>query len=140
MKRWLKACAITAMLALPVVAGAQTAVPKTDSAPTPNMNCPMMGGMGDMQKNMGTMVKEMSAMMSNAADPSMRERMQKMHDQMVDMMSDMGGMMGGGMMGKGMMGRGMMGKGMMQDNQQGETDTTPPTPSVDEHKSHHPDQ
>jgi hypothetical protein len=135
MKRWLSASTIAAMLTFPLVASAQTAVPKTDSAPTPNMNCPMMGGMGGMQKNMGTMVKEMSAMMSNAADPSMRERMQKMHDRMVDMMSNMGGMMGGGMMGKG-----MMGKGMMQDKPQGEADTTPSTPSVDDHESHHTDQ
>ena len=55
-----------------------------------------------MQKDMGAMMKDMSAMMSSTTDPSMKERMQKMHDQMGAMMGNMqkmgGGMMGGGMM------------------------------------------
>ena len=135
MKRFITACAITAVLALPVVA--EVATPNANLAPT-NMSCPMMGammgGMGDMQKNMGAMAKEMSAMMSGTNDPSMKERMQKMHDQMVDMMSNMGGMMG-----RAMIGGGMMGGQMMQGTPKSDTDTMTPN-STDEHKSHHPDQ
>src|SRR4029079_17607535 len=102
MKGLLYACAISAILASPVAAYGDDVAPKAESSAAPGMNCPMMGtmmgGMGDMQKNMGAMAKEMSAMMSGTNDPSMKERMQKMHDQMVDMMSNMGGMMGRGMM------------------------------------------
>lgn len=87
------------------------------------MNCPMMGG---MQSNMGKMATEMNAMIGRMQDPSMKEHMQKMHDQMVDMMSNMGGMKGGAMMGG------------QTPPKNGASTPSPDLP--DEHKAHHPEQ
>ena len=87
-------------LALPTYAQAQDTL--VDAGKT--MNCPMMT---DMQKEMGGMMGSMS-------DPTMKERMQRMHDKMGDMMARMQTMhegMGAGMIKDGKMGNGMMGQG-----------------------------
>ena len=132
MKALMNVCVVSA-LALPVAAFAETdTTPKTDTsqkAPA-GMNCPMMGDTGAMQKDMGAMMKDMSAMMSSTTDPSMKGRMQKMHDQMGAMMGNMQ-----------KMGGGMMGGGMMQGGQNsGSAPSTTPPASSDDHNAHHPAQ
>jgi len=59
-------------------------------------SCPMMGNMVEMKS-------DMQSMMEMTSDPAMKERMQKMHDDMgsmmqhmADMHKGMGGMMHGG--------------------------------------------
>jgi hypothetical protein len=55
------------------------------SAQQKSMNsipCPMMGNMDSMQKNMGDMMGGMKSMMQMMSDPAMKERMQKMHEEM----------------------------------------------------------
>jgi hypothetical protein len=72
----------------------------------------------------------MSAMMSNMSDPSMKTQMQKMHDQMGAMMSNMQ------KMGAGNMGGGMMKGGQSADDAK---KATPPA-STEDHNAHHTDQ
>jgi len=124
-KALMNVCVVSAMLALPAAAFAQTdTTPKTDTsqkAPA-GMNCPMMG---DMKKNVGTMMMDMSAMMGRTSNPSMKAQMQKMHDQMSAMMENMQ----------------KMGGGMTQGGQKsGDGPTTPASPTAEDHKAHHPDQ
>lgn len=122
---------LAAMLSMPVYAHAQEgAMPQKEM---PAMNCPMMGDMMSVHKDMGGMMEEMHSMMEDMTDPAMKERMQAMHDRMASMMAHMQDMHG--MMGKGMMGRGMMGGSMMQDDGGAETDDTPET--SEDHESHH---
>ncbi|MDI9850070.1 hypothetical protein QM467_18705 [Rhodoblastus sp. 17X3] len=127
MKRLQVIGAASALLLLAAPAFAEMDAAK----PEKGMGCPM-SDTADMQKNMSTMISEMGAMMKDASDPAMKERMQKMQDQMAAMMSMMqkmgGGMMGGGMKGGGMM-KGGQGSGEMK---------APAAPSPDDHKSHHP--
>jgi len=104
--------ALAAALSLPVPAHAEelAASPQAVTAEKPaaqpfmgNMNCPMMES---MQKNMGSMMGDMNSMMQMMSDPAMKERMQKIHEnmgammqQMMAMQKNMGGMMQGGNMG-----------------------------------------
>ena len=122
---------ISMFLALPGLADAQTAKP----APAAGMNCPMMDG--SMQKGLGGMMTDLSAMMKDTTDPALKARMQKMHEQMAAMMTNMRKM--GGMMGGGMMGGGMMGGGMMDGKPAGAPSVTPPA-TPEDHAAHHPKQ
>ena len=120
MKNLLKLCLLSAVLLLPNFAYAQTdAAPKS----TTSMNCPMAGNMSGMRQNMGAMMTDMGTMMKNTTDPSMKARMQKMHDQMGTMMTQMQ-QMGGGMMGGNMM-------------QGGQNAPAKPPATPDNHASHH---
>jgi hypothetical protein len=86
-----------------------------------------MMGPGTMQKDMGAMMAEMSAMMNSTSDPSMKARMQKMHDQMAGMLANMQKMHSG------------MG-GMMTPGGQNSDCTTSVAPSAapEDHAEHHP--
>lgn len=121
MKALMNVCIVSAILAFPATASAGADVSQKVPA---KMNCPMMGDAGAMQKDMGAMIKDMSAMMSSTIDPSMKDRMQKMHDQMKAMMSNMQ-KVGGGMMHRG--------------RKSGDAPTTPPAPTEEDHKAHHPE-
>ena len=140
MKTLIKACLFSAILTLPAYAQTGTA-PKADAAPKAAtgmmMNCPMMGDMSGMQKDMGSMMSGMQAMMKDTTDPAMRERMAKMHEQMSAMMVNMQKM--GGMMG--MMGSGGM-PGASQPNNTAPAAPAAPAkpPAADDHEAHHPAQ
>ena len=106
-----------ALLMLPGLAHA-------DTKPASGVNCPMMGEAASMQKSMGGMMTDMSAMMKDTSDPALKARMQKMHEQMAAMMTNMrktDGMMTGGMM-------------------QGKPDAVAPPAKPDDHAAHHPKQ
>lgn len=55
----------------------------------PDMKCPMGDQMGDMQTRMDTMMSGMQGMGEQMKDPAMKEKMQKMHKDMGDMMKHM---------------------------------------------------
>lgn len=140
MKHPIKTAAVTALLILPLPARAQSATaPKTQPPAASGgmmMNCPMMGATTAMQKDMGGMMSEMQAMMKDAKDPAMKERMQKMHERMSVMMAGMQKMGMGGMMGNRMMG------GQQPANAApAKSETAPAAPaSPDDHAAHHPAQ
>ena len=128
MKNLVKICAMTAMLVLSTVPAMaeQAAAPPAAAAPND------AGGMmmcRKMQKDMASMMQDMDGMIKSTSDAAMKERMQKMHDQMGAMMSDMQKMHEG--MG-GMMGRGMQGKAPASA-------PSAATPAEDDHKTHHPE-
>ena len=126
--------AIVMTLSLPVSAHANE--PAAASQPmqqkaVDKMSCPMMGDMGAMQKNIGSMMGDMDSMMKMMSDPAMKERMQKMHEnmavmmqQMTDMHKGMGGMM--------MQGRKMDSKAI--------NDAPAAAVTPEDHKAHHPDK
>lgn len=127
------AAAIVLALSLPVSAHANDPVAPsqpTQQKPMENMNCPMMGNMGSMQKNMGSMIGDMDSMMQMMSDPAMKERMQKMHEQMGAMMQQMTDMQKG-------MGGIMMQVGKMDDKK---ANDAPAATAPEDHKAHHPDK
>jgi hypothetical protein len=83
-----------AMLVAPAGAYAAGDVP----AKTAAANCPTMGQMAAMQKDMAGLRGDMDTMMKSMSDPAAHARMQTMRDHMTAMMANMQ-MMGGGMMG-----------------------------------------
>jgi hypothetical protein len=118
-----------AITALPAPLFAQ---PDTAPKPPNAMNCPAGADMGAMQKDMGGMMTDMNAMMSGMNDPKIKERMQKMHEQMAAMLANMqkmGGMMGGGAV------RG----GQAPANAAPAAPATPPA-APEDHDAHHPGQ
>lgn len=140
MKHPIKATAVAVLLLLPLPACAQSAAAPKTEAPAASggmiMNCPMMGDNTAMRKDMGGMMSEMQAMMKDAKDPAMKERMQKMHARMSVMMASMQKMGMGGMMGNG-----MMGGQQPASAAPGKPKTAPAAPiSPDDHAAHHPVQ
>ena len=117
-----KICLLSAILAFPASGYAQT-----DTAPKSSngMNCPMTADMGAMQKNMGGMMADMSAMTTGMRDPSMKARMEKMHDQMTAMMVNM---------------QKMGGSAMPRGQTPGSAALATPPASPEEHDAHHPAQ
>ena len=85
---------VLAMLIAPAAAYAQGDAP----AKTAVMNCPMMGQMTAMQKDMSGLMGDMDAMLQGVSDPAAKARMQMVREHMTAMMANirmMGGMMGG---------------------------------------------
>ena len=136
MKHLMMTCALAALLALPFAASAQKAAPKADApaASSTMMNCPMMGNMAGMQKDMGSVMSEMQAMMKDTKDPALKDRIQKMHDRMSAMMVNMQNMSSMGMMGN------MMGGQQPGNAAPAKQQATPPSPpeSPEDHAAHHP--
>ena len=132
----MKALTLASLLALAITfPGGASAQSEAATKAGTGMHCPMMGDMSAMQKDMGAMMSDMDGMMKGMSDPSLKARMQKMHDQMAAMMTNMKNMNGG----MGMMGGNMMGGKMKQG---GETPSpapsaAPPASSKD-HQAHHP--
>jgi hypothetical protein len=135
MKRLKRACLIAALMALPVAASAQNdtaakaEAPKAAAPAMMMMNCPMMAGMGDMQKDFGAMMGDLEGMMKGTKEADTKERLQKMHERMAVMMArmqTMQSMMGGGM------------PGAAQPNNTAPAAPATPPASEDEHNAHHP--
>jgi hypothetical protein len=129
MKRLMKLCLISAILALPAQTYAQN-----DASPSlphsASMNCPMAAQAVEMQKTMNSMMSDMSAMMKGMRDPQMKERMGKMRDQMAANMvhmQEMHGTMGGAMM-----------PGGQNPNDAAATGSSAPPQNPAEHDAHHP--
>ena len=133
MTTFIKAFAIITLLTISIPAYAdQAATPAaTPDKPAAGgmMMCPMMGGMGQMQKNMSSMMQDMEKMQKDMKDTAMKERMQKMRDRMGSMMTDMKTMDGMGMMG---------GASPKSDGTQAPA-PAPAGMSPQEHKAHHPE-
>lgn len=91
-----------------------------------SMNCPMMG---DMQQSMGNMMGDMNSMMQMMSDPSMKERMQKMHENMGAMMQQMTDMQ-----------KGMGGMMMQGGKTDGKKENAAPTAAPEDKDPHHPDK
>jgi hypothetical protein len=141
MNTLMRAGLLSAMLALPLTASAQTdTTPKADTAPKAAggmmMNCPMMTDMGGMQKDLGVMMGDVEGMTKDAKDPATKETLQKMHDRMAAMMVNMQKM--GGMMGNMMGGRTTQG-GQQPGSAAPAAPATPPV-SPEDHQAHHPGQ
>ena len=135
MNRTIKISALAAFLALPLNAFAQNDAPKDAGG----MNGPMMSNSGALQMDMRDVMAEMANMMKETNDPALKARMQKLHDHMAAMMSQM--KKSGGMMGGGMMGGGMMGGGMKPCRNSGDGEEAAPLPAApDDHNAHHPGQ
>ena len=134
MKHVMMICAFAALLALPFAASAQNVAPKADGSAANNArNCPMIAGMPGVQKDMGGVMSEMQAMMKDTKDPALKERIQKMHEQMSAMMASMQKMGGMGMMGN------MMG-GQQPGNAAPAKPETAPSPAPEppeDHDAHH---
>ena len=91
------------------------------------MSCPMMADSGSMKNDMSAMMTDMGAMMNSTSDPTMKARMQKMHDQMAGMMANMQKMSSG------------MGGTMRQGGQNsGSAPSVPPSATTKDHVAHHP--
>jgi hypothetical protein len=141
MQTLMRAGLLSALLALPLTASAQTdTTPKADAAPKPTggmmMNCPMMTDIGGMQKDLGVLMGDVEGMTKDAKDPAIKETLQKMHDRMAAMMVNMQKM--GGMMGNMMGGRAPQG-GQQPGSAQPSAPATPPA-SPEDHQAHHPAQ
>jgi hypothetical protein len=139
MKILVRAGLLSALLALPFTASAQTdTTPKADAAPKATggmmMNCPMMTDMGGMQKDLGLMMGDVEGMTKDAKDPATKETLQKMHDRMAAMMVNMQKM--GGMMGNMMGGRATQ-SGQQPGSAAPAAPATPPA-SPEDHQAHHP--
>jgi hypothetical protein len=120
---------LSAALAVPGMVCAQ---PVTAPKTLKNGNCPVVDTSA-MQKNMGMMMENVSAVMGSTSDPSLKARMQNMHDQMASMMGNMQQMNGNGAM----MGSAMMGGAAMH----GRKDPSNKSPATTEGRdSHHPKQ
>ena len=138
MKTTLKTLLIASVFILPINAYAEDGEGmKMDSKMMPqqcikgDMQCPMANQMGDMQANMGKMMSNMQGMMEQTKDPTMKEKMQQMHE-------DMGGMMQHMQQMHEQMGnmQGMMGKQDMTGKK-----ATGKSPAKDDnHDAHHPAQ
>ncbi len=93
----------------------------------PGMNCPMMGQMTAMQKDMSGLMGDMDKMMKDTSDPAGKARMQMMREHMTAMMANM--QMMGGMMGA-------------PATPSGEKGAAPPpsvaAPADENHDAHHP--
>jgi hypothetical protein len=116
-----------AMLVAPAGAYAQGNL----TAKTAAVNCPTMGQMAVMQKDMAGLRGDMDTMMKSMSDPAAHARMQPMRDHMTAMMANMQ-LMGGGMMGG-------------ATTTQSGKDATPapsaaPPAGAAEHDAHHPDK
>ena len=116
-----------AMLVAPAGAYAEGDVP----AKTAAANCPTMGEMAAMQKDMAGLRGDMDTMMKSMSDPAAHARMQRMRDHMTAMMANMQ-TTGGGM---------MMGGAMPQQSGKDATlaPSAPPA-GAEEHDAHHPDK
>lgn len=79
--------------------------------------------MSSMHKDMSAMMTDMGAMMNSTNDPSMKARMQKMHDQMAGMMANM---------------QNMGGKMMQGRQNSGSTSSVAPSAAPEDHAAHHP--
>jgi lauroyl/myristoyl acyltransferase len=113
---FMRASFIAGIVGLPFYAHAQGAA---EAKPPMPMNCPMMGNLDGMQKDLGGMMGDVENMMKRPQSEAAKERLQKMHERMAVMMTRMQGM-------RSM--RGMMGNsvgGMMGDQQ-----TNAPIPAV----------
>jgi hypothetical protein len=133
MRTSLKILLIASTIALPLAAFAAEpdTMPKNAVMMQKGMQAEsgqMMEGkaMGDMPGKMDAMMKDMQGMMQMMKDPEMKARMQKMHDQMGDMMKNMD------MTKCGMMGDNKDMKDMGKD--------TSPAPDAVDHEAHHPKQ
>jgi hypothetical protein len=120
MKTILRACLLAAVIAAPVYAQSDTSQSKA------GMNCPMMAGSADMQKQMGAMMTDMRVMMDGTADPAAKARMQAMHERMNAMMANMQKMQGG------MMPAPAPGTGKAAEP------SAPPAAGKESHEEHHP--
>lgn len=125
MKATLKVGLLLAVIAAPVYAQSGTTQQGAGV-----MNCPMMTGAGDMQKQMGGMMTDMRTLMDSTGDPAVKARMQAMHERMSAMMANMQKMQGG----------------MMSAPTQGGAKaaeppaTSPPAAGNEDHEAHHPGQ
>jgi hypothetical protein len=133
MKNLKRLSLLIAILAMPAYAHAQ-GMPASGASggSMSGMNCPMMTDMhkdmSGMMTNIKGMMKEMGGMMEGMSDPAMKERMQKMHDNMGAMMAHME------KMDKGM--GGMMGGSMMMDKGDS-SPAKPASPAPEDHSAHH---
>ena len=113
------------MLIAPAGAYAQGDVP----AKTAAANCPMMGQMATMQKDMVGLRGEMDTMLKSMSDPAAHARMQLMRDHMTAMMANMH-----------MMGGGMGGASSPQTGNEAAPAPSAAPPTGEEHDAHHPDK
>ncbi|HKY19163.1 MAG TPA: hypothetical protein VJL82_09540 [Rhizomicrobium sp.] len=143
MKHLIRACLVSALMALPVAASAQSDVAPKAEAPKvaagKMMACPMMGEMAAMQKDMDMMMGEVKGMMKDAKDTAQNEHLKKMHDHMAAMMVSMQKMSAmHGMMGS------MMSGGMPGAPAPNNAAPAAPAPnnaapvSPEDHRAHHP--
>lgn len=103
---------------------------------TPDKKCPMGDQAGDMQTRMGGMMSGMQGMMEQMKDPALKEKMQKMHEDMGAMMQHMQKMHEQ----MGQMPCMMEGKGSMGNAAKPAPGTAPATAPDADHEQHHPAQ
>ena len=82
MKNALWTCLLLAIITAPVYA-------QSGANQQGGMRCPMMTEAADIQKQMGAMMTDMRSIMDGASDPSVKARMQMMHERMSAMMANM---------------------------------------------------
>jgi hypothetical protein len=123
---------IIRFLALAMLVGPAGAYAAGDfPAKTAAANCPTMGQMTAMQKDMAGLRGDMDTMTKSMSDPAAHARMQAMRDHMTAMMANMQ-----------MMGGGMMGGATPSQSGKGATPapSAPPAGGAEEHDAHHPDK